>query len=280
MQRVTKLVKHRRHFVERQQCRFARRRLRDIQVIRNDRLASHEVRLRHVGVHPRPAPFRRTRVHVGQEQPKRRTVSIDHFINPDVRMIDRQVQTLLEAQPVKPRSRVKHSVRQHIVHFEIWSELRRIERVTSSPYLFRVVGPIPARQRELFHRRPDHRLEIHSLRSRIRYGRRRQTGQPLVHRIDCLSCLPFKNVRCVVRVPEHLRALSAQPCHPRHDVSVIELSSLTASCLRRGHDALTERSVLQRGQRRLPARIEERDDVVALGLSRRRGLGGGRNLVF
>ena len=229
MQRVAELVKHRRHFVEGQERRLARGRLRDVQMVRDDRLGAQQVRLRHRCVHPRPPALRRSRVEVDQEQPKRRPVGVAHFEDSHVRMVDRQLEPLLEGETVEFGRGVEHAVSEHRVQLEIGPELRLVERVPGGAHLLRIVRPVPGGELEVRAFRRDHLLQIGRLTPRVRHGRRRQAGEPLSDGLDGLGGLLLENVYRVGRVPEHRGPLSAEPCHPCHVAPVVELRALTTA---------------------------------------------------
>ena len=107
MQRVPEFVKRGPHFIVSEQCRFARRRLRNIEMIRDNRLRPEQIVLRDVSIHPGAAALRWPRVIVADENRQRFAIAIEHFEDAHVRLIDRQIVAFLERETVYLCSRRK-----------------------------------------------------------------------------------------------------------------------------------------------------------------------------
>ena len=214
------------------------------------------------------------------KQPHRLAADVEHLPHPDVRVVDGQLRPLLEGQPVQPGGGEEHAVLEHVVHLEVRPELRCVEGVAFRPHLLGVVRPVPGGQRQVGAFRRRHRLQVGRLALRVGHRGRGEAGEPLVDGVHRPGRLPLEDVGGVVGVAEHGGALGPQPGHLGDDPAVVVLAALAAAGERGPHDALAEAAVLERRQGRLPARVQQRDDVAAFQVARLRRRDGGRDLAL
>ena len=148
VQRVTELVVHRRDFIESEQRRLAGLGLGDVQVIGHHRLVMQQLRLRHVGGHPRPALLVVACEVVGQEQRERPAVGVEYLEHPHIRLVDGQVPVLLETEAIELVRGVEHTIQQHVIELEVRRDARLIEIVACLAHLLRIERPVPGLQGE------------------------------------------------------------------------------------------------------------------------------------
>ncbi len=142
MQRVPEFVKRGPHFILSEQCWFARRRLRNVEVIRDNRLRPEQIVLRDISIHPRASALGRPRVVVADENRQRFSIAIVNFEDADVRLIDRQIVAFLEREAVKLLRSEKDAVNDDVVQLVIRTHLRFVERIFRLAHFLRVKVPI------------------------------------------------------------------------------------------------------------------------------------------
>ena len=258
MQRVAELVERGVHLIGGEQRRLTRRRLRNVEVVDDDRLRAEQPRLLDEAVHPRAAALVAARVPVDQEQAVRRAVGVEHFEHAHVCLVHRQILALLEAQAVQLVRGEQHAVDQHAIHFEVRPHLRLVVGVLRLAHLLGVEVPIPRLELERrgavrLRLRVDQRLHVGGFALRVRDGRRCELLQHAVHRAGVERGFIFEHVRGVIGVAEQRGALGAQ---------LDDLRDLARSCRTRRPsrgrstrliDALAQRAILQLRERRLPS---------------------------
>src|SRR5882762_4126171 len=143
VQGMAELMESSAHLIVREQRWFARRRLRNIEMIGNDRLGPEQIALLHVRVHPCAAAFRWTRVIVAKEQRQRLAIAIVDFEYAHVRLINGNVMPLLEGETVKFSGGEEYTVENDVIQLVIWTQLRLVEGVTRLANFLRIKGPIP-----------------------------------------------------------------------------------------------------------------------------------------
>src|SRR4030095_5327901 len=140
---VSELMESSANLSVRQQSWFAGRRLRNIEMIGNDRFGPEQIALLHVRVHPCAAAFRWARVIVAEEQGQRFAVAIVNFEYAHVRLINGNVMTLLEGETVKFPGGEEYTVENDVIELVVWAQLRFVESVTRLANFLRIKGPIP-----------------------------------------------------------------------------------------------------------------------------------------
>lgn len=130
---MTKFVKHCRDFIEGEQSRLARFRLRNVEMIGHDWFHAQQIALTDVGIHPGAAALRCARIIIAQEKRERLTVFVENFECAHVRLINRNVVTLLESETVKLVRGVKDAVVQNVIDLEMRFDLRFVVSVTRLP---------------------------------------------------------------------------------------------------------------------------------------------------
>ena len=141
---MSKLVKHRRRVVPRDQHRFAGLALNKVGVIRNDcrHLAVH-AKLTAIGVHPRTRTLAVSGIRI--EIPKADMLAgyfIFDLVNRDVRVIDRHARDRRKAEIEQLASDPKHCL-SDLVELQIRLYLILIEIVSGLTNLFHVIAIIP-----------------------------------------------------------------------------------------------------------------------------------------
>src|SRR4030095_11088044 len=142
VQRVAKLMESSAHLIVGEQRWFPGRRLRNIEMVCNDRLGREQIALLHIRVHPCAAAFRWTRVIVAEEQRQRFAVAIVNFEYAHVRLINGNVMTLLEGETVKFSGGEEYTVENHVIQLIVWAQLRFVESVARLANFLRIKGPI------------------------------------------------------------------------------------------------------------------------------------------
>src|SRR5207244_2089549 len=123
------LMKSGAHLIVREQRWFARRWLRNIEMVGNDRLRPEQIALLHIRVHPCAAAFRWARIIVAEEQRERFAVAVVNFEYAHVRLINGNVMTLLEGETIKFSGGEEDTVENDVIQFVVWAQLRFVESV-------------------------------------------------------------------------------------------------------------------------------------------------------
>ena len=119
VQRMSELMEERGHLVPREQGRLSFRCLGTVEHIEDNRQLLAHATLLGESAHPRPAPFSGSPVQVAVEEGDRFPVLINHLKHLHVRMIDRNVEALLEREAIYQMCCIEHSVLLHAVHIEV-----------------------------------------------------------------------------------------------------------------------------------------------------------------
>ena len=146
MQRVAELVEQRVDLVERQQRRLPGGRLRDVEVVDDDRRGAQQPRLGHERAHPRPAALALAGVEVAEVQPDRRAVGVGHLPDPDVGVVALQIGPRGEPEAVQQLGGVEDAVDQHPVQLEPRPQGRGVDGVPLGAHLLAVERPVPGRE--------------------------------------------------------------------------------------------------------------------------------------
>src|SRR5580700_1349610 len=101
MQRMAKLMEHRRHIVERNQRRLAWCGFREVGHVVEHWLRPEKPGLLHECIHPRAAVLVVALEVVEVDEPEMGPAFVEDFEHSDVRLIDRKVLALLERETVK-----------------------------------------------------------------------------------------------------------------------------------------------------------------------------------
>ena len=275
VQRVAELVEERGHLVEGEQSRLALGGPGDVEVIRGDRLLAEQARLRHVRVHPRAALLVVALVVVANEEADLRPVRIDHVEHAHVRLVDGQVVSLFEADPVELVRRVEDAVLEDAVQLEVRFHGGLVEVVALPAELLRVKRPVPRCELEALplrclRLRIDDRHQIRGVLLRLGDRRGRELTEHPVDRLGRARGLLLERVNRPVLLSEERRLPGAQREDARDDAGVVCIAAHAARD-RRLEEALAECAVGQVAQRRLHRRVLQRKDVLPLELA---GLGG------
>ena len=206
MQRVSELVEHRRHIIVGQQRRLAGRGLGEVGNVVHHRLVARQRGLIDELIHPGAALLVVPLEVVGVEERQRLTIHIEYLEGPHVGIVDRNVVSLLERQPVQLVGGEKHSVLQHVVQFEVGHDLRFIQIVLRLPHLLGVILPVPRLELEPALLGVDQLLHVGSLHARTRCRWRNQIRQQLDRILRSLGALRLEHVRRPVRVAAHRAA--------------------------------------------------------------------------
>ena len=280
VQGMAELMEHGGDFVEAHQGRLAVGRLGDVLVVGDHRLGAGQAVLRHVGIHPGTAALARAGVEVTVEQAQLAAVGLEDLPHAHVRVVDRDVLALLEAQAVELAGRVEHALLEHVVDLEVGLELGFVEGVLLLAHLVGVEGPVGGLELEVAAFGVDDRLHFGRFLAGVGDGGRGQVGHQLVHRLDGAGGFVLEHVLGVVVVAQQLGAVGAQAGDAGDDAGVVPLVAAGAAHQRGRHDLLAQLAVGEVGQRRLAGGVLQRDEVLALVagfLGRRRG-GGDRLL--
>src|SRR5882724_6302766 len=100
VQRVPEFVKRGPHIILSEERRFAWRRLRNVEVIRDNRLRPEQIGLRYISIHPRAPVLGWPRVVVADENRQRFSIAIEYFPDAHIWLIHRQVVPLFKREPV------------------------------------------------------------------------------------------------------------------------------------------------------------------------------------
>ncbi len=168
VQPVAELVEEGPRVVEAQQGRVA---LRKIVVVDDDR--QHlvvEVLLLAVAAHPGAGALAGPREIVVQKEPDRPAGVVPHLIGADIGVIGRAVRALDKAEAEEPPRRVEEGL-DDVVEHEIRLHRGFIERVFLLPHLFRVIAPVPRRDRLVEPIGQRRRGEVGALLGRAPFGR-------------------------------------------------------------------------------------------------------------
>src|ERR1043166_5480518 len=142
MQRVTKLMKHRRHIIKAQERRLACGRFREVANIDHDRLRPEQIALIYKTVLPCAAIFVRPLKIVSIEQRQRLSVCVEHFKDSHIGLVDWQVFSLLECDAVEFVRRKENSVMKYVLELEVLLHLRFVEIVFGLAHFLRVKLPV------------------------------------------------------------------------------------------------------------------------------------------
>ena len=93
---------------------------------------------------------------------------------------------------------------------------------------------------------------------------RREISEKLVYCRNVVRGLIFELIRCPIRITEQFRFLSAQLRGAQDNVARVELPAFAVARERRLHDPLAQMSILQRAKQRLPGRVLELNDELAI----------------
>ena len=104
-------------------------------MIRDYRFQLEQLRLLHIAVHPAAASLVVASKVVAEEQGERRSIRIENFEDPHVRLVDGKIRSFLESQPVELVRCVEHPVVEHT-----------IETVTQAAPAAVVTAPAPSNQ--------------------------------------------------------------------------------------------------------------------------------------
>ena len=263
MQSVAEFVERRDDLVEGQQSGFALRRLGDIEMVAHHRPVAEQMGLRDIGVHPSAAALVGTGVKVGDEQRQRLAGDIEHFEHAHIFLIYRQVEPFLEADAVQFFGGEENPAQQHIVEFEIGPQLALVEIEAFGAQDLRVISPVPSGQGKVLARVIDHLLQIRRFAAGVGGGRRREFRQTPVHRVHRTRGFVFQNIGGMIFVTEQSRSFGAQPQHFGQSFAVIVCSAAGAARQRGFQYALAQLAIPQARQRRLSARIEQRQYEAA-----------------
>jgi hypothetical protein len=229
VQRVAEFVKRGSHFILSEQCRFARGRLRNIEMIRNHWLSPQQIVLRDISIHPRAAALRRSGVIIAYENRQRFTIAIEHLPDAHVWLVHRQVVPLLECEPVFLVCSEKDAVDDDMIQFVIRAHLRFIEVVFRLAHFLGIQIPIACRDLEAAFLMIDDLLLLGRFTLRVRDRRGREIGQKFVHDRHVVRRLVFELVRRPIIVAQQLRFLRAKPGRLQHDIARIELATFAVS---------------------------------------------------
>ena len=177
MQRVPEFVKRGPHFILSEQCWFAGRRFRNVEVIRDNRLRPEQIVLRDISIHPRAPALGRPRVVVADENRQRFSIAIVNFPDAHVWLIQRQVVPLFEREPVFLVRGEKHAVDDDMIQFVIRAHLRFIEVVFRLAHFLGIKIPIACRDLEGAFLLIDNLLLLGRFTFRVRHRWGREIGQ-------------------------------------------------------------------------------------------------------
>ena len=243
VQRVPKLMEHRRHVVKAQQRRLPRRGLREIADIVDDGLRAWERSLVDEAVHPSAAALVVALVVVGIEQ-RDHPVLVVHFKDLHVRVVDRQILALDKGEPIELPRRKEDAIAQHPIEQEVGFDRRLVEVVLRLAHLLRVVLPIPSGEREGLRPLVDDRLHLGDFAARPRSRSRHHVGEQLDRRALGLGHLVIQRVARIVVEPEQFRLLRAQRRDLQHNRARV-VSAATAARHRRLQNLPTQSAVGQ-----------------------------------
>ena len=208
MQGVAEFMEHRRHVVERDERRLARRRLGEVGDIVDHRFGAQQLGLPDEVIHPGAAGFVVTLEVIEIHQAQRGAVLVGDFEDAHVRLIDRDVLALFERQTIELVGCEKHTVLEHIVEFEIRLDLIFIQVVLRLADLLGVHLPVPRRELEMLAALEvlaalvDDHLNVLGFAARFGCGGGHQLREKRLHRGRCFRHLVVEHIRGIVWEPE------------------------------------------------------------------------------
>ncbi len=210
--------------------------------------------------HPGAAVFAVALEEIEIDQADGRAILVEHFIDADVGVIDRQVRSPPEGDAVEPLGDVEEPVVQHTAQLEIGLQLLLVQVVLLLAQPLGVPLPIPRLQLDVLALAGDQGLQLLGLGPDRRRRGPRQPVQEGLHRLRRRGHLVLQGIGGEALVPEQPRLLRSQGCDFQHHrarvVVVAQLGPLPAAL----EQGFAHSPVLELGEGRLLGRVGQRQD--------------------
>ncbi len=210
VQRMAEFVEHRRHVVRADQRGLAGGGLGEIGDVVDHRLGAEQLGLADEVRHPRAARLVVALEVVEIHQPELGAVLVVDGVGHHVGLVDGDVGTALEGQPVHLVGGVEHALLEHGVQLEIGLHLGLVEIVFRLADLLGIQLPVPWLHLETLAVLGDHLLDLGGLALLLGGGRRHQLLHEGDRGLGRLGHLILEHIGRPARIAEQRRLLRAQ----------------------------------------------------------------------